>query len=86
MTDPAPADLTDLTTKTHRSYPGYSRVLLTNETSRVQLGDLVLGEDESDQSGHVGEGPRLDVRDQVVGDVDGEKLGLAGKHQGSQGV
>lgn len=73
-------------TKTPVTSWSQDRSLLTDETGGVQLGDLVLGQDEPHQPRHVGEGPRLDVRDQVVGDVDREQLGLAGKHQGSQGI
>ena len=58
----------------------------TNKALSVKARDLVLLQDEPDQPRHVGEGPGLDVRDDVVGHVDREKLRLSAKDQRSQSV
>ena len=56
----------------------------TLQASVLEAVNLVLGEYEPDEAGHVGEGAGLDVTDEVVGQVDGEELGLGGQHQGGQ--
>ena len=59
----------------------FYRTHCTWQTQGVQLGDLVLGQDQPDEPGHVGEGPRLDVLDDVVRDIDREQLGLRAQNQ-----
>lgn len=54
------------------------------EAVLLQPGQLVLGQDEPHQPGHVSEGAGLDLPDQIVGQVDAEQLGLAGQDQGAE--
>lgn len=52
----------------------------------IKLGNFILRQDESDESGHVCEGSGLNVRDEVVGHVDRQKLGLAAQDEGAESV
>ena len=52
----------------------------------IKLGNFILRQDESDESGHVCEGSRLNVRDEVVGHVDRQQLRLGAEYQGGEGI